>query len=240
MRGSGPVDPAGNRGLSFTPDGKVERQWPESFRDGMESDQTITRLWLVRHGQPNVQVEGRCYGSVDVGLSPEGRRQIGRVAARLANASLKVIYHSTRRRAFESAELIASHGSVSMIALEELREIDFGAFEGLTYEEIENRYPALYRRWMESPTEIEFPNGEDFPAMRQRVLETVHHLRQAHAGESIAIVAHGGVNRILLADALEMPPGKIFRIGQAYAAVNRIDYIGKEPLVEKLNECWYE
>jgi len=127
-----------------------------------------------------------------------------------------------------------------MVALEALREIDFGAFEGLTYEQIQRRFPALYRQWMESPTEIEFPNGEGFPAMRQRVLEAVRHLRQAHVGESIAIVAHGGVNRILLADALGMPPAKIFRLGQGYAAVNRIDYIGKEPVVEKLNECWHE
>jgi alpha-ribazole phosphatase/probable phosphoglycerate mutase len=127
-----------------------------------------------------------------------------------------------------------------MVALEALREIDFGAFEGLTYEQIQNCYPALYRQWMESPTEIQFPDGEGFPAMRQRVLEAVDRLRQVHAGESIAIVAHGGVNRILLADALEIPPAKIFRIGQGYAAVNRIDYIGKEPLVEKLNECWHE
>jgi len=66
----------------------------------------------------------------------------------------------------------------------------------------------------------------------------VEHLRQEHCGESIAIVSHGGVNRILLAEALGIPPARIFRIGQRYAAVNRIDYFGEEPLVEIINGCW--
>ena len=75
--------------------------------------------------------------------------------------------------------------------------------------------------------------------MQHRVLEAARVLRRRHQGESLAIVSHGGVNRILLADALEMSPARIFRIGQRYAAANRIDYFDSEPLVETINECWY-
>jgi alpha-ribazole phosphatase len=205
----------------------------------MESNQPITRLWLIRHGQPEAEVQGRCYGSLDVGLSPEGRRQMECVAARLGNAPLRAVYSSPRRRAAESAHLIAAGHSLQTTTLDALSEINFGSFEGLSYEEIERRYPVLYGQWMESPTEIEFPNGESFSTMRCRVRDSVQRLRQRHSGESIAIVAHGGVNRILLADALEMPKARIFRIGQRYAAVNRIDYFEHEPLVEMINECWW-
>jgi alpha-ribazole phosphatase/probable phosphoglycerate mutase len=114
----------------------------------------------------------------------------------------------------ESAHLIAAGHSLQTTTLDALSEINFGSFEGLTYEEIERRYPALYRQWMESPTEIEFPDGEGFEAMRHRVTEAAHVLRQLHGGQSVAIVAHGGVNRILLAEALEIPAARIFRIGQ--------------------------
>jgi alpha-ribazole phosphatase/probable phosphoglycerate mutase len=205
----------------------------------MESHDEVTRLWLIRHGQPQGEAQGRCYGRLDVGLSIEGRRQIARVAVRLAGVPLGAVYCSPRRRAVESAHLIAAGHSLTPTPVEGLSELSFGDFEGLTYEEIERDYPSLYQQWMESPTGIQFPNGESFTTMQHRVLEAARVLRRRHQGESLAIVSHGGVNRILLADALEMSPARIFRIGQRYAAANRIDYFDSEPLVETLNECWY-
>jgi len=71
--------------------------------------------------------------------------------------------------------------------------------------------------------------------MRTRVLAAAADLRARHAGEAIALVTHGGVNRIILADALGMPPAHIFRIAQRYGAVNRIRYFGDTPLVELVN-----
>ena len=205
----------------------------------MESRHEVTRLWLIRHGQPQAEAQGRCYGRLDVGLSTEGRRQITGVAVRLAGVPLGAVYCSPRRRAVESAHLIAAGHSLTPLPVEGFTELSFGDFEGLTYEEIEYDYPSLYQEWMECPTGIQFPNGESFMNMQRRVLEAARLLRRRHQGQSLAIVSHGGVNRILLANALEMSPARIFRIGQRYAAVNRIDYFDSEPLVETINECWF-
>jgi alpha-ribazole phosphatase/probable phosphoglycerate mutase len=198
-------------------------------------DQTITRLWLVRHGEPHAEIRGRCYGRLDAGLSDVGRLQLEQVGRDLATTALAAIYASPRLRTRESAELIARYHHCAVQVDEQLREIDFGDFEGLAYDEIARRYPVEYQRWMDHPTEVQFPNGESFQAMRQRVLSAASELICKHAGETIAIVTHGGVNRILLADALGIPETNLFRIGQGYGARNLIQHIDGYPSVELMN-----
>lgn len=195
----------------------------------------ITRLWLVRHGEPHSDIRGRCYGRLDAGLSDAGRAQLERVALALSDERLSALYASPRVRTQESAEAIARFQSCAVQTDEDLREIDFGDFEGRAYDEIARLYPAIYQQWMEHPTEVQFPNGESFQAMRQRVLSTAKRLVAVHRGETIAIVSHGGVNRILLAEALGVPDANVFRIAQSYGARSLIQYIGDYPSVELMN-----
>ena len=194
----------------------------------------MTSLWLVRHPEPESAAKGRCYGSLDWQLSPNGIRQAHAIAERLASESLAAIYSSPRRRCLQAAEILAACRS-SVKVLDALRELDFGEFEGRTYDEIAELYPALYRQWMEHPTEVHFPGGESFSAMRARVLDAAAALRARHAGESVALVTHGGVNRIILADALRIQSADIFRIAQRHGAINLIRYFEDTPLVELVN-----
>jgi alpha-ribazole phosphatase len=190
----------------------------------------ITRIWLIRHGEP-AAMRGRCYGKLDAGLSDAGRAQMRATAECLKSESFDAIYASTRLRTVESARILG-------VACQEdagLCEIDFGDFEGLTYDEIAERYPELYRQWMESPTEVQFPNGESFATMRQRVLGAFHEIRAKHEGRTVAIVTHGGVIRIVLAWALGIPHVNLFRIAQDYAAMNLITIIDDVPIVKALN-----
>lgn len=196
---------------------------------------TVTRLWLIRHGEPEAEVRGRCYGRLDVGLSAEGRRQLEHVARRLASEPLAAIYASPRQRTRVSAEIVAASHSCGVQIERDLREIDFGDFEGQSYDDIARRYPELYRRWMEQPTEVEFPNGESFALMRSRVTKAVATLLGRHAGQSIALITHGGAIRITLAEALSIPPANIFRIAQRHAAVNLIQFLGVYPIAELIN-----
>jgi alpha-ribazole phosphatase/probable phosphoglycerate mutase len=117
----------------------------------------------------------------------------------------------------------------------DLREIDFGDFEGLPYDEIAARYPGLYRQWMEAPTEVRFPNGESFGEMRSRVLGAFDVIRCEREGQTIAMVGHGGVNRILIAWALQIPDQCLFRVAQDYAAVNLLEIADGIPSVKLVN-----
>lgn len=197
--------------------------------------QEITRIWLIRHGEPTPESRGRCYGRLDVGLSPAGYQQVRSVGERLCEEPISAIYASPRKRTTESAELLAQRRSCSVVIEERLREIDFGDFEGKRYEEIAQTHPEIYRQWMEHPTETKFPNGEDFRQMQKRVLESAHEIYDRHRGDTIAIISHGGVNRILLAEALGVSAANIFRIAQRYASLNLLTLIGEYASVELMN-----
>ncbi|AKJ07633.1 alpha-ribazole phosphatase/probable phosphoglycerate mutase [Archangium gephyra] len=195
----------------------------------------VTRMVLVRHGQPVEEMRGRCYGRLDVGLSSAGRLQAERAARFLSEAPLLRIYTSPRQRARESAAPLAELKGMSVDTEAAFREIDFGLFEGLSYEEAEQRYPQVYAEWMAHPTRVRFPEGESYPEMRERVLAAGRELRTRHAGETFVLVSHGGVNRTLLSEALGMPDANLFRMEQGYASVNIIDFYGDEPIVKLMN-----
>ena len=193
------------------------------------------RFVLVRHGEPETTTRGRVYGRLDVSLSQRGEEQMKETAKRLESAPLAAVYSSPRTRAIESARPVAGHQELEVHLDERLREIDFGSFEGLSYDEVSARYPDLYSGWMNRPTEVEFPGGETFAEMKSRVLGAVAELRRRHPKECVAIVAHGGVNRIVLAAALGLPDEAIFRLGQDYAGLSVIDYFESECVVRLLN-----
>jgi alpha-ribazole phosphatase len=194
-----------------------------------------TRIWLIRHGEPAETVRGRCYGSLDVGLSAEGRRQMEAVAAYLQAESLAAIYASPRLRTTESAAILASPHACGYREDADLREIDFGDFEGLAYDDIAARYPDLYRQWMETPTEVQFPRGESFAAMRVRVMRAFAAIQRVWAGQTVAMVTHGGVIRILIAQALQMPDSCLFRLAQDHAAMSLLLCVDGTPVVQSMN-----
>jgi alpha-ribazole phosphatase len=195
----------------------------------------MTRVWLIRHGEPAEEARNRCYGSLDVVLSEKGRKEFAQVAGHLKSEPITAIYTSPRARAKESAAILAAAGFAPVEVIEDFREIAFGDFEGMTYDEIAARYPQIYQQWMERPTEVCFPGGESFPEMRTRVLRAFGSILQDHAEETIAIVSHGGVNRIVLADALQIPDHCLFRVEQGYAAMNLLAFTNGLPVVQKMN-----
>lgn len=194
-----------------------------------------TAMWLLRHPEPEASARGRCYGSLDVTLSLDGIRQARSVANALANEPFAAIYTSPRRRCCQAAEILAVGRHCRMETVPELRELDFGEFEGRSYDEIAAMCPDVYQQWMERPTETQFPGGESFREMHTRVIVATRELRSRHTGQSIALVTHGGVIRTILADALRMEAAHIFRIGQRYGAINIIRYFGETAIIELLN-----
>jgi alpha-ribazole phosphatase len=194
------------------------------------------RLVLVRHGEPEDVARGRCYGKLDIGLSERGREQVRQTARWLEKIPFTAMYTSPRRRARESAAIIATQKRLADVRVEDrICEIDFGEFEGMTYDEVAEDYPEKYLAWMNGPTEVIFPGGESFEQMRERVTCAAAQILGSHTGQTIVLVTHGGVNRIILAEALRMESRDIFRLDQAYAAVSMIDYYDETPVIRLVN-----
>lgn len=193
----------------------------------------MTRLVLIRHAEPDDAVRGRSYGRLDVPLSSAGREQARAIAATLRDLVLDAVYTSPLRRALETAEPLAAERNLEPVVHEGLRELDFGEIEGMSFAAVEEARPELFRAWMTDPTGTRFPGGEAFAELRERVLGAAGEIRARHA--SAAIVAHGGVTRAILADALAMPAKAMFRLDQPYGAVSVVDWIEEVPVVRSLN-----
>jgi alpha-ribazole phosphatase len=188
----------------------------------------VTRLLLIRHAQPEEDVRGRCYGTLDVGLSPAGEEAAERLARDLPSA-LDAVYSSPRRRALQTATRMGEPRVDGRLS-----EIDFGELEGRTYEEIEREQPELFHRWMESPTQMRFPGGESWADLRARSRAAVADILEA-GGDAVAIVTHGGVVRAILAGALGLRDERAFALDVGYARVSIVDWFDSSPVVRLVN-----
>jgi alpha-ribazole phosphatase len=195
----------------------------------------MSRLILIRHGEPDEAVRGRSYGALDVPLSAVGREQAQRIARALKEVRIGAVVTSPLRRALETAAPLACAHGLDPVVHEGLRELSFGEVEGLSYVEIERERPELFASWMTDPTDTHFPGGESFADLRERVLSLATEIRTGH--ESSAVVAHGGVTRVILAAALGLPDEAIFRLDQPYGAISIVDWVEETPIVRAVNLC---
>jgi alpha-ribazole phosphatase len=189
----------------------------------------VTRLLLIRHAQPEDDARGRCYGRLDVGLSPAGEEVAERLAENLRGLVLDAVYSSPRRRAVQTAERLGAPR-----VDERFGELDFGELEGRTYEEVARAHPDLFRRWMQSPTQVRFPGGESWTDLRARVDAAVADVLASNAA-SVAVVTHGGVVRAVLARVLGLPDDRIFSFDVGYARVSVVDWFDSTAVVRVVN-----
>ena len=148
------------------------------------------RLLLIRHADVEASWRGRCYGRSEPHLSPAGRKQAETVAAALEDEALAAIYSSPALRCWETAELLARRQRLALQTLAAFREIDFGLFEGLTFDQIADHFPTEFAGWMSAPWAITFPAGESWADLCRRVAAGLADLRRRHVEDTIALVAH--------------------------------------------------
>lgn len=197
-----------------------------------------TRLVLVRHGEPSEEVRGRCYGRMEIGLSPRGRAQAAEASALLGDVPVAALYSSPQARARETAAAFAAPRGLPIVVDERLREIDFGELEGLTWDEARARHPEVYEAWMSRPTSVTFPGGESWTILRARSLAAQRDIVARHPGETVVVVAHGGVHRALVADALGLADEHVFKVDQSYGCVSVVDHHDGGQWVRLLNGGW--
>lgn len=183
-----------------------------------------TRIFLLRHG--SVEDPGRFYGATDAPLSAQGRAQAAAAAQALASRPLGAVYCSTLARSREMARLIAQPHGLEPQALAALKELDFGDWERLEFGQASQMYPEQARAMWADPAGFVFPGGESLAQLAARVLPALERIVALNQGAEAAVVAHGGVNRAILAQALGLELGLIFSLAQDYAAVNVLEYYG--------------
>lgn len=193
-----------------------------------------TTVYLMRHGEVVNGAEKRYNGHIDVDITENGLCQMRRLADALSGKDLAAVYSSDLIRSVKGARVVAGRNGTPMIALRELRERSVGAWEGLTADEIRERFPQDYTSWRADLLNFRPPGGECLMDVKDRVLPVFKRLVDSHRGQEIAMLLHGGVNRVILADALGMDMAALFRIDQSFGALNIIDYYEDGMAVVKL------
>ena len=195
-----------------------------------------TLIYLLRHGEVEAAETRRFIGHLDVPLAPRGERQSAAQAARLAGVRLAAVFTSDLTRARRTGEIIGAPHGLPPTVVPALREMAMGRWDGLTAEEIRRSEPAAFAEWMARIGEFPFPEGESVPDLQARAWPAFEAIVAAHAGEAVAVVAHGGTNRALLCTALGLPLRLILAFGQDYGALTVLERLEDRWHLRRLNE----
>lgn len=168
-------------------------------------------------------------------LSPRGHEQAAALAQYVRRRPVDAVYVSPMRRAQLTLAPLADHCPRPAITRPELREVDFGDWTGLTWEQVHARHNISAFRWLEMLDAGAIPNGESGAAWRARVEPCLREIISAHAGQTVAVVCHGGVIRLILSILLELPLPKMAAFEIDYASVTRVERHAHKTEVTLLN-----
>jgi alpha-ribazole phosphatase len=183
-----------------------------------------TRIYLIRHGQVAGHDQPRYNGQADVGLTDMGLEQYHLLKERLAGKPISACYSSDLSRCAIGADIICGRFGIEPVRRPELRELNIGVWEGLTWQEIAQRWPMEWQARLNDLVNYRVPQGENLLDVEARVMPVIAEIVERHTGQEILVVGHGGVNRIVLLSAIGAPLAGMFNIEQTYGCLNIIDY----------------
>jgi len=193
-------------------------------------------LILVRHGQTDWNVNGRYMGWMDEALNEEGLRQAERVAQRLDQWPISMVYSSPLMRAVRTAEIVARPHSVAVQTIEELGEMRLGGWEGMFAGEIAAKYPELWQTWRTSPGDFRMPGGESLGEVRERAVRAFGRIVDESGGKTVLAVTHDAVVRVLVTYCLGVSADIYRRLEVGNASITVMERDGGKLRLRVLND----
>jgi phosphoserine phosphatase len=197
----------------------------------------MTKIILVRHGHVEGISPERFRGRIELVLTTEGRRQAEATARRVrATWSPAAVLTSPLGRCRATAEAIANPLGLSARPLDGLIDIDYGQWQGLTPDEVRARWPGLLGTWYRAPDWAAIPAGETLQDVLVRVVSALRDVVVKHPSDTVVLVAHDSVNRVILLHALGLPLSRYWRLDQQPCAISEINFSGGDCVVLSMNE----
>ncbi len=195
----------------------------------------MTTLYLVRHGQTAWNKEEVFRGRADIPLNETGRKEALLTGQYLKRVKVDSIHRSPLSRAVETAEAVARYHGKEVHISEGLIDIDFGRWQGVSHEEVKERYGDLYRQWKHTPHLVRFPGGESLEDVRERALRVIDEIVPDHADKTLVMVSHRVVNKTMLCGLLGLDNSHFWQIGQDTGCINILEF-GEELTLRRLND----
>lgn len=196
------------------------------------------QVYLIRHGETDWNLEGKCQGISDRPLNETGRRQAEAVARHLREGEFEAFYASSLCRAYETASIIAQGHGQEVQRTDFLWELNQGVFEGCTFPELAGNHGDFLKEWRRSPADLKMPGGESMQELQNRASGELERIVQRHPTGNVVVVGHNLCNVTLLCWAMKMDLNNFRHIRQDVAAINIIEFGGRwaHPVVVKLND----
>lgn len=194
-----------------------------------------TSIILIRHGQTNYSLEKKYCGLSNIDLNNTGILQAQILHGRLKNEPIDKIYSSDSQRALTFATMVFPGQPIEKTP--ELREFNFGIFEGLTYSALMEKYARLYTAWLRDPGSTDIPGGESLTSFRKRIIRAWRNITAANRNKTLAVVTHAGPIRTILGDILNLKD--IWEVTVDIASITTIRIQRKRAEVIALNETGY-
>ncbi len=197
----------------------------------------MTKLLLVRHGHVEGISPERFRGRAELKLTAAGRREAELTAARIA-ASWRpaAIYTSPMGRCVDTGAAIGKPFGLAPAPMPGLNDIDYGEWQGLTPEEVGTRWPDALDIWHRHPDWAAIPGGESLQQVLSRAVAALREVVRQHPDDTVVLVAHDSVNRVLLLHALELPLSRYWQIKQSPCAINEIDFGNDGFVIHSVNQ----
>jgi phosphoserine phosphatase len=197
----------------------------------------LTKILLIRHGHVEGIDPARFRGRAELALTRRGAAQAQAVARRVASLwqPLK-IYTSAMGRCIETGRSIADACGVEVEVIDQLNDIDYGAWQWRTYEETKEDDPRLFTAWFAAPHLVRFPNGESLQDLVVRSADALRFILRRHANDTLVLVSHDSVNRALLLQLLDQPLTAYWRLAQDPCCINEIDVLDESVQIRRIND----
>ncbi len=196
----------------------------------------MTEFYVVRHGETSWNAEARIQGHTDVPLTEKGIDQARRAGRKLADESFDVVYASDLARAFVTGEEIAAPHGLKVVPTPLLREANLGEWQGMTLKEVAERYPEQHAEYVKDSIGHRPPGAERLEEVIERCREFIAMAVERHPEERLAVAAHGGSVRGLLAAALGLGPELYRRIRMDNGSITVFDVVGDRATLRLLND----
>jgi len=196
----------------------------------------LARLLLVRHGLTEFNEDRRFMGYSDIELSAAGRRQAKKLRDYLADEKIDTVYSSDLKRTVEMAEIVLAGRELDINTCPELRECDYGSCEGLTFGEINSRYPKVAEMCIDFTLDLAFPEGECFTDFFERASRFIERLNEHGPSETVLISSHNGPLKILLCRLLEIDDNHWWQLRVSNASLSIIETSPRGAVLTRLND----